>query len=197
MNQMLILSLLAAFFATVTNAYVNTTATGCSYSATCSVGGVTGVCVSISAGCCSGSTTSNLCPGSTDIKCCTNNPCSTPSGKDTCMQTSLCSAQGGKSFAGYCTGPSDMQCCVKSSSKGYFGVDVSTVLTTSAASCFKSSGASYVVPRGYRSSGSVDTQVCNSLKIAANAGITTRDVYHFPVNCFCVQKLIPFCFIVL
>lgn len=180
MNQLLILSLLAAFFACTAHAYVNTTATGCSYSATCSVGGVTGVCVSVSAGCCSGAMTSNLCPGSTDIKCCTNNPCSTPSGKGTCMQTSLCSAQGGKSVAGYCTGPTDLQCCVKGSSGAYYGVDVSTTISSSGASCFKSAGISYVIPRGYRSSGSVDTQVCNSLKAAANAGIATRDVYIFP-----------------
>lgn len=85
---------------------------GCSYSA-CSAGGVSGVCVSISAGCCSGTVTSNLCPGSSDIKCCTNNHCSTSAGSGTCMQTSLCSSQGGKSIAGYCTGPSDLQCCVK------------------------------------------------------------------------------------
>jgi hypothetical protein len=84
----------------------------CSYSATCSTGGVSGVCVSISAGCCSGTVTSNLCPGSSDIKCCTNNKCSTPSGSGTCMQTSLCSSKGGKSLSGYCTGPTDLQCCV-------------------------------------------------------------------------------------
>lgn len=64
------------------------------------------VCVSISAGCCSGTVTSNLCPGSSDIKCCTNNPCSTPSGSGTCKQTSACS---GTSVPGYCTGPSDLQ----------------------------------------------------------------------------------------
>lgn len=89
---------------------------GCSYSATCSAGGVEGVCVSISAGCCSGTVTSNLCSGSSDIKCCTNNKCSTPSGSGTCEQTSLCSSQGGTSYSGYCTGPSDVQCCVKGSS---------------------------------------------------------------------------------
>ena len=35
----------------------------CSYSATCTSGGVEGVCVSISAGCCSGTHTAGLCPG--------------------------------------------------------------------------------------------------------------------------------------
>jgi len=81
----------------------------CGYEATCSVGGVTGVCVSIGAGCCGGTVTSGLCPGSSDIKCCTNNPCSTPQGSGTCKQTSACS---GTHVAGYCSGPSDVQCCI-------------------------------------------------------------------------------------
>ena len=93
----------------------------CSYSATCSAGGQSGVCVSISAGCCSGTVkvlssfyfiaflifvssnsqvTSNLCPGSADVKCCTLSSCSTPSGSGQCKSTSSCSASGGKSVAG-------------------------------------------------------------------------------------------------
>jgi len=98
----------------------------CSYSATCSAGGVSGVCVSISAGCCSGTVTSNLCPGSDDIKCCTNSKCSTPSGSGTCMQTSLSSSKGGKSVSGYCTGPTDLQCCVTG---GGGGVSRSTMIS--------------------------------------------------------------------
>ena len=72
------------FFAVATIAHAGNETIGlgvCSYSATCSVSGITGVCVSISAGCCSGTTTSGLCPGSSDILCCTNNPCQTPQGK--------------------------------------------------------------------------------------------------------------------
>jgi hypothetical protein len=152
----------------------------CSYSATCTASGIEGVCVSVSAGCCSGTTTSNLCPGSSDIKCCTNNKCSTPYGSGTCMQTSKCS---GKSYSGYCVGPSDLQCCVSGTptpTSGDYGVDVSSTISTSTASCFKSSGNSFVIPRGYRSSGSVDTAVCTSIKNAASAGIKTRDTYMFP-----------------
>lgn len=160
--------------------YSNETMGSCSYQATCSVSGYEGACVSISAGCCGGITTSNLCPGSSDIKCCTQAACSTPSGSGTCMQTSLCSSKGGKSVAGYCVGPSDLQCCVKGSSTAQYGVDVSTTITSSAASCFKSGGISYVVPRGYKSTGAVDTQICTSLNAAANAGITRRDTYLFP-----------------
>jgi hypothetical protein len=63
---------------------------------------------------------------------------------------------------------------------GYHGVDVSSTITSSAASCFKSAGISFVIPRGYKSSGSVDTAVCGSLKNAHNAGIATRDAYMFP-----------------
>lgn len=56
--------------------------------------------------------TSGLCPGSSDIKCCTNNPCSTPQGSGTCKQTTACS---GTHVSGYCSGPSDLQCCLGSS----------------------------------------------------------------------------------
>ena len=84
----------------------------CSYSATCNVGGIDGVCVSISAGCCSGTATSGLCPGSSDVQCCTSAACTTPSGSGTCEQTSACS---GTTVSGYCTGPSDIQCCVDGS----------------------------------------------------------------------------------
>lgn len=178
------LAVVLAVFATVfTSAeYTNTTVGLCSYEASCSVSGYSGACVSISAGCCSsGVVTSNLCPGSSDIKCCTQHPCSTPSGSGTCMQTSLCGSKGGQSISGYCSGPADLQCCVTGgSSTGTYGVDISSTISASTASCFKSSGISYVVPRGYMSTGAVDTKVCTSLNAAHNAGITTRDVYLFP-----------------
>jgi hypothetical protein len=74
--------------------YLNNTAT-CSYSDTCSTGGYSGACVSISAGCCSGTVTSGLCPGSDDIKCCTKASCSTPQGSGTCMQTGSCTGTSG------------------------------------------------------------------------------------------------------
>lgn len=77
------------------------------------MGGIEGVCVSVSAGCCSGTLTSGLCPGSSDIRCCTNNKCSTPQGSGVCKQKSACS---GTSVSGYCSGPSDLQCCVSGSS---------------------------------------------------------------------------------
>eukprot|EP00981_Chlorochromonas_danica_P000459 scaffold96_cov167-Ochromonas_danica.AAC.66 len=146
----------------------------CSYSDTCSVSGYEGTCVSISSGCCSsGVVTSGLCPGSSDIKCCTQPSCSTPAGSGTCMQTSLCSSQGGSSYSGYCTGPSDLQCCVKGSSGSTaYGVDISDTLSYSTASCFVSSGLSFVIPRGYCSYGAVDSSVCTSLNNAANAGPT-------------------------
>jgi len=154
----------------------------CSYSATCTVSGYEGACVSISAGCCSsGSVTSGLCPGSSDIKCCTQPSCTTPSGTGSCMQTSLCSSKGGSSFSGYCSGPSDLQCCVTGTvTTSSYGVDVSSTITTTAASCLKSAGFSFVIPRGYKSTGSVDTQVCTSIINAKSGGISVRDTYLFP-----------------
>lgn len=162
----------------------NTPLTTCSYLDTCSSSGYDGVCVSISAGCCSGSVTSNLCPGSSDIMCCTKSACSTPQGSGTCMQTSQCSAEGGYSVSGYCVGPSDLQCCVSgtppSPEDSVYGVDVSYTISSSTASCFASSGYSFVIPRGYHSYGEVDTAACESIINAYNAGIKTRDTYLFP-----------------
>ena len=156
----------------------------CGYEATCSVGGYDGVCVSISEGCCSGTITSNLCPGSSDIRCCTKASCSTPTGSGTCMQTSACTGtsvpgycagpsdlqccvdQGGSSCStpvgsgtcmqtssctgtsvpGYCPGGSDIQCCVKGSTSAHFGIDISSALSSSTASCLASS-YSFIIPR--------------------------------------------------
>lgn len=66
------------------------------------------------------------------------------------------------------------------SSSSTYGVDISAALSASTASCFVSNGVSYVIPRGFRSTGAVDTNVCNSIKTAASAGIKTRDTYIFP-----------------
>jgi hypothetical protein len=165
------------------NVYSNETITSCPYDATCSSGGYDGVCVSVSAGCCKGVTTSGLCPGSSDIKCCTQAACTTPSGSGTCMQKSKCSSEGGVSISGYCTGPSDIQCCVTGvppAPSGEYGVDISDAMSTSAASCYASSGITYVIPRGYRSVGEVDTNVCTSLANAKSVGITKRETYMFP-----------------
>ena len=84
----------------------------CGYQATCSVGGVKGVCVSVSNGCCKGGTaTAGLCPGSADIRCCTSPKCATPYGDGVCKQSSACA---GRSVSGFCAGPSDVQCCIGS-----------------------------------------------------------------------------------
>lgn len=163
--------------------YSNETMGSCSYTATCTASGYTGVCVSISGGCCSsGTVTSNLCSGSSDIKCCTQSECTTPSGSGTCMQSSLCSSQGGTSLSGYCVGPSDLQCCVSAtpSDDGQYGVDLASAITSTQATCLKNAGITYVIPRGFRSTGSVDTNVCNTIITAAAAGIATRDTYIFP-----------------
>lgn len=150
----------------------------CSYTDACTANSIEGICVSKSSGCCSGTLSTGLCPGSSDIQCCTKPSCSTPYGTGTCMQTSACS---GKSYSGYCTGPSDLQCCVSGTpTSSTQGVDISASLSSSSASCFASSGISFVIPRGFKSTGSVDTAVCTSLNSAYNAGIKTRDSYMFP-----------------
>lgn len=175
-------AVILALFKSRTVAYSNEAESSCSYSATCSSGGYTGICVSVSSGCCStGVVTSNLCSGSNDVKCCTQSMCTTPSGTGTCMQSSKCSSLGGSSVSGYCTGPSDVKCCISATpTSGQYGVDLASELTSTQASCLKNAGISYIIPRGYRSTGAIDTNVCNSMKTAADAGIAIRDTYIFP-----------------
>jgi len=60
------------------------------------------------------------------------------------------------------------------------GVDISQALSSSTASCFANNGVSYIVARGYRSSGQVDSACCGTLNAAASAGIAIRDAYIFP-----------------
>ena len=146
--------------------------------------------MSVSAGCCSGTVTSGLCPGSSDIMCCTNNQCSTPLGSGTCMQTSACS---GMSLAGYCTGPSDVQCCVSQPS-GMFGVDISSSISESIFECLTNSGfGSFVIPRGYCSTGEVDSKVCTTLINAQSAGYSNRDVYMFPCPVVLILLILLMC----
>lgn len=162
----------------------NTNGEICPYQGTCAVDYVEGVCVSVSSGCCTGKLTSGLCPGSSDIKCCTSNGCSTPNGAGTCLQTSLCT---GTSYPGYCTGPGDLQCCVGGTppvpptpTTAEYGVDVSTDMSAESASCLAAAGNTYVIPRGYCSDGTIDHRVCSTLTTAYNAGVKTRDTYLFP-----------------
>lgn len=61
-----------------------------------------------------------------------------------------------------------------------YGVDVSALTSTSAWSCMVGNGISFAVVRGYRSSGSIDSNVCSNLKNAQSGGVTHRDTYLFP-----------------
>lgn len=67
------------------------------------------------------------------------------------------------------------------SGSGTIGIDISQALSSSTASCFVSNGAgAFLLPRGYRSSGSTDPNMCASLKAAQSAGIAKRGTYMFP-----------------
>lgn len=149
------------------NAFDNSTDAlkGCSYSATCTVGGIDGICVSKSSGCCTGKLSSGYCPGSNDVQCCTSASCSTPQGSGTCVQTSKCSDT---SYAGYCSGPSDIQCCVsggggggdaceyscstKKASKysmGSNGIDLLTAFEGFSSTCYKDSVGVWTIGYGH------------------------------------------------
>lgn len=76
-------------------------------------------------------------------------------------------------------GSSDIQCCTQQN--GLFGLDIADPASVSDINCFISSGyKDFIVPRGFRSTGAVDTNVCTNLKNAKSAGIKYRDVYMFP-----------------
>lgn len=160
-----------------------TVESSCSSSTGCSVNGVAGFC--IDSGCCSGTSTAGYCSGASNIQCCTQAKCTTPVGSGTCVSTSSCK---GTSYGGYCYGPSNIQCCVSGPvpapvpsppSSSVYGVDMSTTVSTSSASCFAST-YKFAIPRGYTSVGSVDTSVCTSIKNLAAGGVQYRDTYMFP-----------------
>ena len=65
------------------------------------------------------------------------------------------------------------------SSGSLFGIDVSTLTSVSSAQCYASNNVNFIIPRGYKSSGAVDTNVCGTLTNSKNAGITHRDTYLF------------------
>ena len=64
------------------------------------------------------------------------------------------------------------------------GVDVSSPMSATSATCLKNNGYTTVIARAWTSLGSVDTAACGTLTNAKNAGILNRDVYMFPcVTC--------------
>ena len=65
-----------------------------------------------------------------------------------------------------------------------YGLDVSIPVNVSIAQCFKDAGISYLIPRGYRSIGAVDTNVCDTLVNAQQVGISVLDTYFFPCKTF-------------
>ncbi len=60
------------------------------------------------------------------------------------------------------------------------GVDYSTLVSVDAHMCLVESGYTFAVPRGFRSSGVLDENVCQNLINAQAAGVSIRDVYIFP-----------------
>lgn len=118
--------------------------------------------------------------------------CSTAEGPGSCLPTSICK---GTPIPGYCSGGNDIQCCV--SVEGLFGVDIADPASQSTYECFDNSGfGDMTIPRGFRSTGQIDTNVCSNLKNAKAAGIQYRDTYMFPCPvsisaffCFCCSVL--------
>lgn len=65
-----------------------------------------------------------------------------------------------------------------------WGVDVSTLMSNSTASCLKSLAPAgtetFVIPRAFKSSGNIDTNACPTLESALAVGINRREAYIFP-----------------
>lgn len=60
------------------------------------------------------------------------------------------------------------------------GVGVSSLVSVSAFGAMRSEGVDFVIARGFRSTGSVDTNVAATVANAWNAGMSRVDVYHSP-----------------
>ena len=56
-----------------------------------------------------------------------------------------------------------------------YGVDLSTLTTLDTAECMAKSNVTFIVPRGYKSSGQVDTNACPTIINAYNGGIKFRE----------------------
>jgi hypothetical protein len=56
------------------------------------------------------------------------------------------------------------------------GVDYSSLVSVDSHTCLFQNGYDFVVPRGYRSSGTLDDNVCQNLVNAQKAGFATREV---------------------
>eukprot|EP00211_Chloroparvula_japonica_P007554 CAMPEP_0119127324 /NCGR_PEP_ID=MMETSP1310-20130426/5923_1 /TAXON_ID=464262 /ORGANISM="Genus nov. species nov., Strain RCC2339" /LENGTH=318 /DNA_ID=CAMNT_0007117575 /DNA_START=84 /DNA_END=1037 /DNA_ORIENTATION=+ len=142
-----------------------------------------GVCINVTAGCCGGQVQSGVCPGNSDIQCCSQNPCNAPTGQGTCLRTQECTGFGDSPIPGYCFGGSNTQCCVDSSlpPTGTFALDISAELSSlDTAQCMVKSGFSRIVVRSFRSVGSIDSNACTSMTTAVQAGFSAADGYLFP-----------------
>ena len=80
----------------------------------CTVNGRVGVCIETSK--CSskgGVSTSGLCPGGNNIRCCTGMTCNASGKTGKCMKTSSCN---GSTHSNLCYGPGDFKCCTSGGS---------------------------------------------------------------------------------
>lgn len=121
-----------------------------------------------------------------------------------CISTRGCSVlKQGESVRGFCPGGKDIQCCLnnqrppnppprrpsdESSSSSakeqcgptcHKGLDVSTYVSSSAARCLVKD-YSFIIVRGYRSNGEIDSNMKNTVKNCRNAGFKAVHIYMFP-----------------
>jgi GH25 family lysozyme M1 (1,4-beta-N-acetylmuramidase) len=63
---------------------------------------------------------------------------------------------------------------------GVYGVDFSAATSTAQMTCMRNFGMQFVIPRGYRSAGVVDSNLLSNIATAQKAGVKYIDVYYFP-----------------
>ena len=70
------------------------------------------------------------------------------------------------------------------------GVDVSTLMTKDTAACIAGKGMNFVIPRAFRSSGTIDDNACSTLSHAKTAGISLSGRLHVSLpNMLCIGEV--------
>eukprot|EP00933_Yihiella_yeosuensis_P045094 TRINITY_DN4040_c0_g1_i1.p2 TRINITY_DN4040_c0_g1~~TRINITY_DN4040_c0_g1_i1.p2 ORF type:complete len:253 (-),score=20.39 TRINITY_DN4040_c0_g1_i1:87-845(-) len=74
----------------------------------------------------------------------------------------------------------EMSLTTSSGVAGVYGIDYSQGFSSTTLKCIRGKGYKFAIPRGYRSSGSLDPNVINNVKNAWSAGFSNVDTYIFP-----------------
>lgn len=117
--------------------------------------------------------------------------CAVPGyGTGSCIETSSCVGSY-RYYSGYCPGAANIKCCIQSNNPiptpstvpvSSWGLDLYAYTSVSTFACMANAGKSYLILRGFRSTGLPDTNACLNARNAVAAGYKPKsiDVYIFP-----------------